>query len=37
MRERVESLGGHFQMETKIGQGTSITARLPYHLNGEVK
>jgi signal transduction histidine kinase len=29
MRERVESLGGQFKMESASGQGTLITARLP--------
>lgn len=29
MRERAESLGGQFQIETQIGQGTKMTAVLP--------
>ncbi|HSB01673.1 MAG TPA: sensor histidine kinase [Anaerolineales bacterium] len=28
MRERVESLGGHFAVESEIGKGTRVTARL---------
>jgi signal transduction histidine kinase len=29
MRERVESLGGHFTVESEIGKGTRVMARLP--------
>lgn len=29
MRERVESLGGVFHIDSQVGQGTCITARLP--------
>ena len=29
MRERVESLGGVFELDTSVGVGTRITARLP--------
>jgi signal transduction histidine kinase len=29
MRERVELLGGHFEIESNPGQGTSVFARLP--------
>jgi signal transduction histidine kinase len=29
MRERVESLGGTFEVESKLGQGTKIMAQLP--------
>lgn len=32
MRERVESLGGSFKIESQIGQGTRIIARLPSHV-----
>ncbi len=32
MRERVESLGGIFNIESQIGQGTKIIARLPCHV-----
>ncbi len=31
MRERVESLGGLFHIETKLGQGAKILARLPIY------
>lgn len=34
MRERVESLGGVFQVESRPGQGTKIIARLPCHAEG---
>ncbi len=37
MRERVESLGGWFQIESHSGQGTTIIARLPFQLDGETK
>lgn len=35
MRERVESLGGWFHIDSQPGQGTTIFARLPLQLNGE--
>ena len=31
MRERVESLGGTFSVESAIGQGTQVKAQLPLH------
>ena len=31
MRERIESLGGRFRIETAPGQGTRVLARLPLH------
>lgn len=31
MRERVESLGGTFSVESEIGKGTKVTARLSLH------
>jgi signal transduction histidine kinase len=34
MRERVESLGGRFKIESGIGQGTQIFAYLPYPAEG---
>jgi signal transduction histidine kinase len=34
MRERVESLGGQFRIESESGQGTKIIATLPYQLEG---
>ena len=34
MRERVESLGGRFKIESEIGQGTRIRANLPCQLEG---
>ncbi len=37
MRERVESLGGWFQIKSHSGQGTTIIARLPFQLDGETK
>ena len=37
MRERVESLGGWFQIKSLSGQGTTITARLPFQLDGGLK
>lgn len=35
MRERVESLGGWFQIDSQPGQGTTILTRLPYQMDGE--
>jgi signal transduction histidine kinase len=35
MRERVESIGGHFQIETGPGRGTRVSAQLPLHNNGD--
>jgi signal transduction histidine kinase len=35
MRERVESLGGHFQIESAPGRGTRISARLPLRAPAE--
>lgn len=35
MRERVESLGGRFQIDSRPGQGTTILARLPFQMDGE--
>ena len=35
MRERVESLGGLFKIESQIGQGTHIIASLPWQLEGD--
>lgn len=37
MRERVESLGGWFQVDSHAGQGTTILARLPFQMEGEIK
>jgi signal transduction histidine kinase len=37
MRERVESLGGEFQVDSHSGQGTTIFARLPFQMDGENK
>jgi signal transduction histidine kinase len=34
MRERVESLGGEFQIRSETGKGTMITARLPLQPEG---
>lgn len=34
MRERVESLGGQFEIQSISGQGTQVLARLPLHLEG---
>ncbi|MBI4308200.1 MAG: sensor histidine kinase [Chloroflexi bacterium] len=34
MRERVESMGGLFQVETAPGKGTRVIARLPLHSAG---
>jgi len=33
MAERVKKLGGDLEVESKVGQGTSITARLPLAKN----
>jgi signal transduction histidine kinase len=35
MRERVESLGGHFNIDSEIGRGTRIQATLPCQIEGE--
>ncbi len=35
MRERVESLGGEFNIESAFGRGTVITAQLPYLTEGD--
>jgi signal transduction histidine kinase len=35
MRERVESLGGWFQIDSRSGEGTTILARLPFQIDGE--
>jgi signal transduction histidine kinase len=35
MRERVESLGGRFRIESEIGRGTRVQAYLPCQLEGE--
>lgn len=37
MRERVESIGGRFEIESKLGEGTTIRARLPKSVNGDRK
>ena len=37
MRERVESIGGRFEIESKIGAGTIIRASLPKSVNGDRK
>lgn len=37
MRERVESIGGNFEIESKMGVGTTIRARLPKKINGDGK
>ena len=29
MRERTESLGGHFEIDSTLGQGTTITITIP--------
>jgi signal transduction histidine kinase len=36
MRERVESLGGTFIIESEIGHGTVIIACLPRHVEGGI-
>jgi signal transduction histidine kinase len=33
MRERVESLGGSFRIESRQGTGTRVTAELPLDAN----
>jgi len=35
MRERVESLGGSFRIESEMGQGTRVIANLPCELEGD--
>jgi two-component system sensor histidine kinase ComP len=35
MRERIESLGGEFAINSSIGSGTTLTAKLPLR-SGEV-
>ena len=35
MRERVESLGGYFKIDSKINEGTKVTARLSLQNHGE--
>jgi len=37
MRERVESIGGRFEIESRMGEGTTIRARLPKSVNGDRK
>jgi signal transduction histidine kinase len=37
MRERVESLGGWFEIDSRPGQGTTILVRLPFQMDGETK
>ncbi len=37
MRERVESLGGWFQIDSRPREGTTILARLPFQKDGEIK
>jgi len=37
MRERVESIGGRFEIESRMGEGTTIRARLPKRVNGDRK
>ena len=37
MRERVESIGGNFEIESRIGAGTTIRARVPKKINGDGK
>ena len=37
MRERVESIGGRFEIESRMGEGTTIRARLPKYINGDLK
>ncbi|MBE0696380.1 MAG: sensor histidine kinase, partial [Anaerolineaceae bacterium] len=36
MRERVESIGGFFKIDSQVGMGTRIVARLPYQVEGVV-
>ncbi|MEH6470656.1 MAG: sensor histidine kinase [Halopseudomonas sp.] len=35
MRERIESLGGHFSIDSALGKGTRIRAVLPINAEGE--
>jgi signal transduction histidine kinase len=35
MHERVESLGGQFEIHSRLGQGTEVIARLPFQAAGE--
>ncbi|MEH6823075.1 MAG: ATP-binding protein [Motiliproteus sp.] len=35
MRERIESLGGHFSIDSALGKGTRISAELPINAEGE--
>lgn len=37
MRERIESIGGRFDIESKIGVGTIIRATLPKRITGDQK
>lgn len=34
MRERIESLGGFFAIESEAGRGTTVTARIPLQASG---
>jgi signal transduction histidine kinase len=36
MRERVESLGGHFRIESQPGKGTRVIAALPLQVEGSL-
>lgn len=36
MRERVEGLGGDYELDTAVGKGTRIVVRLPVHEEGVV-
>jgi signal transduction histidine kinase len=35
MRERIQSIGGKFNLKSKPGEGTTILAEIPRQLNGE--
>lgn len=35
MRERVESLGGRFEIHSQVGRGTRVTAYLPLRMEGD--